>query len=277
MTSDVRGLFEEVRRGFPIEGYLEDEGEGHTFIASQLAALKPQGGRLLDVGCGPLDKTALFSLLGFECYACDDYLDPWHRRPEIMRAIRDAAEKYGITLHVHQNGDYRVPFDRESFEIVTILGVIEHLHESPREILNTAGTLLKDGGIAVIVMPNAVNIRKRLDVVRGQSNFPDVRAVFHSAGTWRGHVREYTLSEAKYIMTTAGFEVVRAATFDSMVERKIKRPWGRAVYRSLIKLAPGMRDSLFVAARKPPGWRPAEPSDESYRAAIARSVPAAVR
>lgn len=277
MSTNVRDLFEEVRSGFPIAKYLEDEGEGQAFIARELRSLKPARGKLLDIGCGPLDKTAMFSLLGFECYACDDFLDPWHRQPEIMAAILVAAEKYGITLHIHENGDYTIPFEREFFDVITILGVIEHLHESPRELLNTAGGLLKTGGLVVLVMPNSVNIRKRLDVVRGRTNFPDVRGVFHSSGTWRGHVREYTLSEAEYILTAAGFEIVRATTFDSMVERKIRRPWARSLYRALIKLAPGMRDSLFVAGRKPAGWRPVKASDESYREAIARSVPAAIR
>lgn len=276
-AADVRVLFERLKSTFPIPRYLEGEGEVHAFVGAELVKLKPERGRLIDIGCGALDKTALFAMLGFECYGCDDFMDPWHRRPGVQEKIRGLAESHGIRLHVFENGDTTIPFERGSFEVVTIMEVVEHLHESPRNILNAAGEMLREDGILVIVMPNSVNIRKRLDVVRGRTNYADIGGYFHSSGTWRGHVREYTLDETAYIAREMGFEVVRAVTFDGMVERRIGNAFARMLYRSFMRLAPGMRDSVFVAARKPAGWKPRQPSDEAYREAIARAVPAGVR
>ena len=272
---ELRRLYSEVRGAFPFEGYMDEEGEGEIFVASELSRLAPPGARLLDIGCGPLDKTALFSRMGFECYACDDFLDPWHRQQDTMKRIRDFAADNDIVLHVHEHGDYSIPFPAESFDVVCIFGVIEHLHESPREILATAGRMLGDGGIVAIVMPNSVNVRKRVWVAMGRSNFPDVEGFFASQGVWRGHVREYTLSETTYIVRASGFNVERATTFNSMISRRLRSSFLASAFRLLGVLVPTLRDSLLVVGRKPEGWRPVEFDEEVYRAAIARTAPSA--
>lgn len=275
-AEDVAQAFAVLRREFPIPHYIDESAAGSMFVVSEITRLAPARGRLLDIGCGPLDKTGLFAIMGFECYACDDFLDPWHRSPGARAAIEGFASRRSIRLHVHKDGDYSIPFEKGSFDVVTLLGVIEHLHESPRDLLTTAAEMLREGGLLVVVTPNAVNVRKRIHVLFGKSNFPDVRGFYHSVGAWRGHVREYTLEEVAFVVEAAGFEVTRARTFDGMVERRVPRGF-RRVYRELIRLAPKMRDSLFVAARKPAGWTEPVASEESYRIAIARAVPSALR
>lgn len=41
-----------------------------------------------------MDKTALFQLLGFECYAVDDLNDYWHKRNSKREKIIDFAKKW---------------------------------------------------------------------------------------------------------------------------------------------------------------------------------------
>ena len=274
---ELQRLYQEVRADFPFAGYMDKDGEGEMFVASELSKLAPEGGRLLDIGSGPLDKTALFARMGFQCFACDDFMDPWHRGEGRLEQIRSFADRNGIILHVHENGDYTIPFDRGSFDVVCIFGVIEHLHESPREILNAAGTMLREGGVVAIVMPNSVNVRKRLSVLRGRSNFPAVEGFYSSPCPWRGHVREYTLGETAYIVRASGFEVALKRTFNSMISRRLRSRTLASAYRLLGSLMPTLRDSLFVAGRKPSGWRPVEFDERAYREAIARSVPNALR
>lgn len=276
-SKEIENHYNEVRRTFPFQGYLDGEGEGTCFVGEQIAELKPARGKLLDIGSGPLDKTALFSRLGFECYACDDFLDPWHRRNSNLQNIKQLAQRYQIQLHIHENGDYTIPFPRNTFDVVCLLGVIEHLHQSPREILNVAGEMLAPGGMVVIVMPNSVNIRKRLHVLLGKTNYPNIKGFYHSDGQWRGHVREYTLSETAYILRETGFSVVKSVTFDSMIERRIKSRIIRGLYKMFTGIFPGFRDSLFVVGQKPQGWTPRQYAEADFRRAIARSVPAAVQ
>ena len=273
----IRRAYAEVRQRFPIAGYMDEGGDGERAIAEALVRAAPAGGRLLDIGAGPLVKAALFARLGFECYACDDYLDSWHRRENRLAQLQQFALDSNIVLHVHPAGDYTIPFPVNSFDVVSILDVIEHLHESPRDILNAAGRQLRPGGLLLVTMPNSVNLKKRLKVLAGRSNYVDALAFFRSSGQWRGHVREYTLAETALVIKIAGFSIVQASTFDRAATMKIPSPLARAVYRGLSAMVPTFRDSLLVIARKPQDWTEVTFSEEVFRRALGDSVPAVVR
>ena len=55
-----------------------------------------------------MDKTALFQLLGFECYAVDDLNDYWHKRNSNIEKIIDFAKKMGINFF-QQDNTYFIP------------------------------------------------------------------------------------------------------------------------------------------------------------------------
>lgn len=214
-----------------------------------------KGKRLLDIGCGPMSKTAIFQLLGCHCYGVDDLSDPWHLEGTNIQKIKNFAAQIGINFYKQKDGDYSIPFDESSFDLVTSLSVIEHLHESPREMLNSMGKMVREGGLIVIKMPNSVNFRKRLSVLRGKTNYPPVNQFYDSDGTWRGHVREYTLQEIIYICKRSGFKVLSATTFEHLAHEKLVSPL-REIYLMICNLIPTLRSSLLVVCKKPPGWKP---------------------
>ena len=51
---------------------------------------------------------------------------------------------------------------KKEFDMIMLNDIIEHLHESPKELLLSLLALLKDDGILFITVPNAGNIKKRL-------------------------------------------------------------------------------------------------------------------
>jgi len=273
---EVLRAVDEVAAAFPFPGYIsEGVRQGLTHIVPTVASLLPgPGRRLLDIGSGPMDKTAVWSRLGFDCHAADDLSDPWHRRGDNLARIRGFAERMGIRFHL-QEGDYAIPFPREGFDLVTIFDVIEHLHESPRGILNAAGEHLRTGGLLAVTMPNSVNLRKRIDVLRGRTNYPPADQFFLSFPGWRGHVREYTLRETEYICRAAGFEVVSATTWEGNAFDQL-RGLPLRVFLALGGMVPTLRSALLVVARKPEGWVPAREDPEAFRRANARAVPGAV-
>ena len=183
-----------------------------------------KGKRLLDIGCGPMSKTAIFQLLGCNCFAVDDLSDPWHLEGNNIQKITNFATQIGINFYKQAEGDYSIPFEESSFDLVTSLSVIEHLHESPRAMLNSMGKMARENGLIVIKMPNSVNLRKRLSVLIGKTNYPPVNQFYDSDQTWRGHVREYTLDEIIYICKRTGFEVVSATTFEHLAHEKLTSP-----------------------------------------------------
>lgn len=276
-TDVIEQIINEISRDFPIENYIE-ESKYYSIkvlaeeISKHLSDLN--GRKLLDIGCGPMDKTAVFSRLGFSCYAVDDLRDPWHLRNNNLEKMKNFAKNEGIYFH-HQKDDFTIPFEYGTFDVVTILEVIEHLHESPRTILNEAGSFLKKNGLLVITMPNSVNLRKRLSVLLGKSNLPPVEQFYFSNGEWRGHVREYTLKETIYICEQNGFEIITSSTFEHLAPAKLKTPL-RQIYSLLGTLVPTLKSGILIIARKPASWQPAEYNIKAHRQALSKSVPSGV-
>jgi len=276
--SDLRQAFVEVQAAFPFEGYLT--GVAYRTLRSivrNLETILPefQGRRLLDIGCGPMDKTGVFQKLGFECCAVDDLGDPWHKRDDNAQKIKDYAQRLGIHFFHQKEGDYSIPFEPGSFDVVMSLAVIEHLHESPRHLLNAMGTMARPGGLLVITMPNSVNLRKRLAVLAGRTNYVSVDQYYHSIGTWRGHVREYTLGELAYICGRSGFEVARLATFEPVAQERLRFPL-RELYLFCGYVVPALRGGVMAICRKPPSWQPVPDDAVAFRESLARSVPRGV-
>jgi SAM-dependent methyltransferase len=276
-AAEVLRAVDRVQAVFPFPGYIsEGVRQGLAHVVPEVARhVRAEGRpRLLDIGCGPMDKTAVFQASGFECSAVDDLGDPWHRRGDNLERIQAFARASGIRFHL-QDGTLALPVPPEGFDVVTIFDVIEHLHESPRAILNAAGTQLKTGGVLAVVMPNSVNLRKRLAVLLGRTNYPDVDQFYLAPCGWRGHVREYTLGETAHLCEAAGFRVESATAFEGNAYDMLSGLRLRA-YLALARRVPTLCSALLVVARKPEGWAPRPADAEAFRRAQAGSVPSAV-
>lgn len=249
-TSDV--LCERLQRAFPFPRYFYLGLEAQAHVLETVRELLPAGGRILDIGCGPLDKTALLAWAGYDCHAVDDFTDPWHRTGENLEKIRRFAQECGIDLRI---GDAReLPFDDASFDLVMLNDVIEHLHETPRELLNTAVSLLKPGGLLLLTVPNAANIRKRVALLRGRTNLPPYEMYYWSEGQWRGHVREYVRDDLRQLAKYVGLDVVTLESCHHMVGVLPRAT--RVAYRAATSVFPGWRDSWLLVGRRPTQWKP---------------------
>lgn len=278
LKKDLDRAFADVAQEFPFPAYMDRRCYHEMY--SILRAMKRyvpvfQGRRLLDIGSGPMDKTGIMQALGFRCSAVDDLRDPWHLRGDNIVRIRAYAERLGIEFHHQIEGVRTVPFDEESFDVVSALAVIEHLHESPRHLLNTMGRYLKTGGLLLVTMPNSVNLRKRISVLLGKTNYNPVDELYFASGTYRGHVREYTLSETVYICEQSGFDVIHSMTFEHHAHSKLAFPL-REVYVALGHIAKRLRSGILVIGRKPKGWMPVGEDEERYRRAVLDAVPEGV-
>src|SRR5208283_1371721 len=139
-----------------------------------------------------------------------------------------------------------------------------------------AGNFLRDGGLLCVTVPNSVNLRKRVSVLTGRTNYPPIEHFFNAPEQWRGHVREYTLNEMKYVCLEMGFEVLSLFAFERIAyDRFVGLPL--QAFRICARLVPTCQSHLCVVARKPAGWRPREPNPDTYRDAIASILPAAIR
>ena len=251
----VQAAFDEVVEAFPFGGYVSGIGvDAYRTIADVVRRYLDVGATILDFGAGPCDTAALLQRLGYRCFACDDLDDDWHGIGQNRQKILKFAAEQGV-LFEHMK-EPRLPdsYAPQFFDMAMLHAVIEHLHDSPRELLNDILQVVRSGGLLFLTVPNAANLRKRLDVLRGRTSLPRFDSYYWNPGPWRGHVREYVKGDLALLSEYLGLECLELRACDQMLEivpHGIKR-----MYILLTKLFPGLKDSWLLVARKPDGWMP---------------------
>jgi SAM-dependent methyltransferase len=255
-----------VIKRFPFEGYMMPgmaiKGAYSNIANTVIRYLEP-GSKILDFGCGPCDKTAIVQLLGFQCSGCDPLQDDWHTRPGNRDKILAFAKECAIDFRLASDGV--LPFEKNLFDMIMLHDVLEHLHDSPRDLLNDLLELAKPEGLLFVTVPNAVNIRKRVDVLFGKTNLPRFEGYYWYPGSWRGHIREYVRDDLVKLSEYLNLEVVELRGCDHMLESLPVAV--RPAYLCVTGILTGWKDSWLLVARKRRGWGPKKtlPQDELAR------------
>lgn len=242
-----------VQERFPFEGYVDPSNGAYADVARTVLRYLEPGARILDLGSGPCDKTAVLAALGFECFAYDDLQDYWHKIERNRDKIIGFAREFSIDFQIAS--DDGPPYESETFDMVMMLGVLEHLHDSPRELLIDLLGTVKPGGYLFVTVPNAVNIRKRVLVLFGKTNYPSFELFYWFPGPWRGHVREYTKDDLRKLAHYLDLVVMELRSCHRILYRRLPKAI-RPLYVALTSVAPGWRDSWLLVAKKRRMWAP---------------------
>lgn len=260
---DALEAIRRVAARHPVPGYSTDiapTGGAVDTIRLVQRHVAP-GGRILDFGAGGADKTCALGLLGYDMHALDDFSDPWHLEGDNWKRIIAFAAEHGVKYHRALPGE-PWPYEPDSFDMVILDNVIEHLHDSPRGLLEAVRTLIKPGGLLFISVPNAGNLRKRIKVLFGGTNMPRYDYFYWKEGPWRGHVREYVKDDVVKLARYLNLEPIELGGWHSLIgtiPERYHRPW-----RALTAVFPNWADSWKLVARKPRiGGPMSEPPDEN--------------
>ncbi len=109
------------------------------------------GSRVVDVGCGSGEFPAMAAAAGYA--ACG--IDVSEPSIEVARKLHR-----GVDFRVADASDLAVS-ELESFDVVTLWDVIEHVLR-PHEVIASAATLLRPGGLIVLGTPNGASIYDRV-------------------------------------------------------------------------------------------------------------------
>lgn len=251
---------------FPFQGYMtpgnEASGSYLNIARTVLHYLRP-GSRILDFGCGPCDKTAILQFLGYKCSGYDDLQDDWHKVPGNREKILSFARECGIDFRWVNDG--ALPFEKDFFDMIMLHGVLEHLHDSPRDLLNNLLQLARPEGLLFITVPNAANIKWRINVLFGRTNLPRFEVFYWYPGPWRGHIREYVRDDLIKLSKYLNLDVLELRGCDIRLQ---KLPVAaHPAYLLLTKIFPTWKDSWLLVARKKQAWesRKVLPEDELSR------------
>src|ERR1035441_10012471 len=172
------------------------------FEIEHIAAKLPKGGSLLDVGSGPGFVPRYFHEAGAEVISVDY---PSTGGLDALKVLLDQ----GIKGHYLQVGVEPLPLADNSVDVVFAGNIIEHLPNSPKSFMADLKRVVKPGGYLIMDTKNAVDLKTRLKMLWGVSNWAPLQS-FYDLGINPHHHKEYTLSELKQLLDLAGFSNVEA-------------------------------------------------------------------
>ena len=167
----------------------------------------PPGSAVLEIGCSQANTRLLLAEAGYRSIGLD---------------IRPDALQYALTKYEHGvfhcvgGSAEALPFAAKSLDGVILGEVLEHCAE-PVAILQECVRPLKSGGIVVVTTPNG-------DCLSGRQPRYDPRVAGRGELTKRqfgpageDHLFAFTLTSLCQVLAAAGFEVVHAGYFGSIV------------------------------------------------------------
>lgn len=187
-----------------------------------------QGGTLLDIGCGRGSFLASMKHAGWQV-AGVEFND---------ETAAYAREVYGLTATTD------LEFPVESFDVITINHVLEHM-EDPAQTIRACYGLLRKEGALIIAVPNIGSLQAMV----GKSAWLHLDLPHHLV-----HFSEEGL---RRLLQANGFRIVKARRFDLE-----QNPFGWL--QTLLNLA-GIRENLFYNLLKNPALRKAEMELASVR------------
>jgi SAM-dependent methyltransferase len=195
------------------------------------------GDRLLDVGVNPPFMLATMCALGYDAQGVDLHPEGFSR----------AIERLGMRVRAVDIERDSLPFETESFDVVYIAEVFEHLRINPIFTMRELHRVLKPGGKILLRTPNLYSLPGMYRfLVKGtayscasDSLFDQYNMINHLG--YFGHIREYTYQELTAFLARIGF-----SDLDVRFWGGGNRWWSRTLYR----LAPNLRYNMMVTGSK---------------------------
>ncbi len=269
-TERIHEIFLEVESSFPFKGYINEfKFNKYHQIIKKIIKEYPPGSKILSIGAGPCSLEAILSKLNYSVTAVDDLSDQWHLIGNNRQRIKNFAKEFNIKLIVQSAEIYQL--EENYFDVVLLIDIVEHLHETPRELLNTAITFLKINGLIIIEVPNTASLKNRIIVLFGKSNQVNIKFIFWNIGKYRSHFREYTKSELLYIMSICKLKSINVKMLNlrtDMIYRSTKSILKKTpilIYKIISCIYPNFRDTIIASGKKPYDWAPIQISIKNFK------------
>ena len=181
---------------------------------------------------------------------------------ENIRAYCPLVELHGIPIIPGRLSRKDCPIANNSFDIVILSEVIEHLRISPLKALSEIKRILKPGGQLLLTTPNMARLTNILRLLMGRNiieEFPDDDRQLNHITDKMTHIREYTMKELKLLLGRAGFEIVEARY--SLSHDKLgpghslnwKYKFMRVLLQPPVMLVPSLRSLILIVGQKTDG------------------------
>jgi 2-polyprenyl-3-methyl-5-hydroxy-6-metoxy-1,4-benzoquinol methylase len=166
---------------------------------------------LVDIGAGTGVVAAACARLGMTSWSVDN------RRADSLEHAR-IREHFGVGYKQYNAVTDALDFPDGTFDVVNCNDMIEHIHGSPKRMLAECIRVLKPGGWLIVTTPNHAALHNRIFLLFGGSTYHSIIDWFHNPiwqkPVYTAHIREYTISEMRYMLAEAGFGQVEVRGAD---------------------------------------------------------------
>ncbi|MBS3105500.1 class I SAM-dependent methyltransferase [Candidatus Woesearchaeota archaeon] len=208
--------------------YLEEEDCIKDTFRRRLKIINKLSGkgRLLDIGCA----------FGFFLELARD--DGWDVQGLEISEYAYSYAKNVLKLPVMNKTLEKAKLKSDSFDVVTIFDVIEHLPD-PKATLKEIRRVLKPNGFVVITTPNIGSMTAKIL----WKNWEEVRRV-------REHIYFFSKSTLKKILESLGFEVLRTESAGRYFSVKMAVERGKLYNKAIFILVGKISDSLGLSDKR---------------------------
>jgi 2-polyprenyl-3-methyl-5-hydroxy-6-metoxy-1,4-benzoquinol methylase len=230
--------------------YLQNLKYSYTRTIKDVVPLLKKNAKVLEIGSLFGVVSTALAQSGFSVTGTDI--------PEFHASVRLQAlySKHNIAFDKVNLHDYKLPYKDESFNMVIMCEVLEHLNFNPLPILKEINRVLKKDGFIYVAMPNQASIDNRLKLVTGRSIHDPVQYFFDQLDASKNiivsrHWKEYTMAEAIEMVDKMGFDIVKNYYFSENGPAKARKEnIIQSFFRLFFHLIPSLRLSLVVIGKK---------------------------
>jgi methionine biosynthesis protein MetW len=149
----------------------------------------PEKTRILDLGCGNGNVSKIYLEKG-RVFGID-----------ISGNALQQAVKNGLKVKRHDLNSFPYPFDKQTFDIIILTDVLEHLID-PLNVLKDAKRLLSQSGRVIVTVPNFARLGNRIRMLLGD---PIDLLHFSKYGDEVEHLHWFSKPKLEYLIGKAGF------------------------------------------------------------------------
>ncbi len=197
-----------------INSYWPENKRRAHLMVSDVINRKPPPARILDVGCFNGYLSCLFSTLGYQVTGTDaeDLAD----RASIF--ARHGIEFFLSNLNELESLSH---LRDQSFDVVLMGEIIEHILNHPLGLIQEAARVLKPEGLLIVTTPNPSTLMNASRLLRDGYTLWGTRAFITRPKIQQGHIidigdvhyREYTKGEILFMLEEAGFKIEKSLYF----------------------------------------------------------------
>ena len=157
-------------------------------------------------------------------------------------------------VHAFDYTTQKWPFTDNTFDIITHLDLIEHIHPPLNHTFNEMYRVLKPGGRIVMTTPNFLSLRKRITMLFGKPPISQIQR-FYEDDPFIEHIKEYSMAELKYYFSRLPWKIKKTFYINHLFYFRMKTAkWYKLpmfyLYLCIAGLFPSLKDTIVIIVEK---------------------------